>query len=108
MNRPEIKRISGNYDSLIVDIGRLLEQGRKKAYFAVNSILVKTYWEIGRRIFEYELSSGENTGYGSRLFERIASDLKKRYGKGFSRSNVVYMRLFYRKYPKSQTHCLTC
>ncbi len=51
----------------------------------------------------YEHASGESTGYGSGLFERIAKDLKKHYGKGFSRTNIIYMRLLYQKYPKSQT-----
>ncbi len=91
------------YSALITDIGNLLEQGRRHAYQSVNAILVKTYWEIGKRIVEYELSAGEKAGYGSKLFERIAVDLRENYGKGFSRSNVVYMRLFYQKYPKSQT-----
>src|SRR3989338_6550825 len=91
------------YISLISDIGALLEQGRKHAYRAVSSILVKTYWEIGKRIAEYELSVGENAGYGSKLFEKIASDLRPKYRRGFSRSNVVYMRLLYKKYKKSQT-----
>lgn len=103
MKRLKITNSSKNYDSLIINIGKLLEQGRRKAFAAVNSILVNTYWEIGRRIVEYELSAGENAGYGSGLFERIASDLKEKYGKGFSRSNVIYMRLFCQKYPKSQT-----
>ena len=42
------------YSSLITGIGSLLEQGRKQAYQAVNAILVKTYWEIGKRIVEFE------------------------------------------------------
>ncbi len=91
------------YSSLITDIGNLLEQGRKHAFQAVNSILVKTYWEIGKRIVEYEASFEEDAGYGSKLFERIASDLRMKHGKGFSRSNVVYMRLLYKKYTISQT-----
>jgi len=91
------------YSSLIDSIGSLLEQGRKQSYQAVNTILVKTYWEIGKRIVDYESLSGEDAGYGSKLFERIASDLRLKYGKGFSRSNVVYMRLLFKKYQKSQT-----
>ncbi len=91
------------YNSLILDIGSLLEQGRKRAYQAVNTILVRTYWGIGKRIVEYEALCREDAGYGSKLFERIASDLRTKHGKGFSRSNVVYMRLLHKKYPISQT-----
>ena len=34
------------YDELINDVGILLEEARKKVYYEVNHILVKTYWEI--------------------------------------------------------------
>lgn len=92
-----------NYQNLIKDIGKALEIGRKKAYKAVDNILVLTYWEIGRLIVEYEQKGEEKAEYGSKLFERVAKDLKENYGKGFSRTNVIYMRLLYLKYPKSQT-----
>ena len=92
-----------DYNKLIHTIGFILEQERKQACQTINSILVKTYWEIGRNIADYEQKNSEFAGYGSKLFETIAQDLKSRYGKGFSRSNVIYMRLLYLKYTKSQT-----
>ncbi len=61
------------------------------------------YWEVGKRIVEFEQSTNSVLEYGSGTFERLASDLRLKYGKGFSRSNVIYMRVFYLKYPKSQT-----
>jgi hypothetical protein len=98
-----IKGSESDYGALISNIGMLLEEGRRKALRAVNSILVQTYWEIGRHIVEFEYSNGKKAEYGSGLFEKIAHDLRAHYGKGFSRSNVIYMRLLYIKYPKSQT-----
>ena len=103
MNLKSQKPISKGYNILIKDIGSILEQGRKQAFTTINTILVKTYWEIGKRIVQYENENKEFAGYGSKLFELIAKDLRAKYGKGFSRSNVIYMRLFYLKYPKSQT-----
>ena len=97
------KPMSKGYGVLIKDIGSILEQGRKQAFAAINTILVKTYWEIGKRIVQYENENKEFAGYGSKLFELIAKDLRAGYGKGFSRSNIIYMRLFYLKYQKSQT-----
>ena len=91
------------YDQLISSVGLLLEKARKEVYSKVNEILVKTYWEIGRMIVSYERNTGMEAGYGSKLFENVARDLRRKYGLGFSRSNVIYMRLFYLKYPKSQT-----
>jgi predicted nuclease of restriction endonuclease-like (RecB) superfamily len=91
------------YRELLDSIGILLQQSRQKAFQQINSILVKTYWEIGRHIVVYEQESKEKAEYGSKLLDRIAKDLKNRFGKGFSRSNVFYFRRFYLAYPKVQT-----
>ena len=78
-----------------------MEEGRRRALQSVNSIIVQTYWAMGKKISEFEDSGGK--AYGSGLFEQIAKDLHLKYGKGFSRSNIIYMRLLYKLYPKSQT-----
>lgn len=92
-----------HYHGLLKDIGFLLENARKKAYYQVNQLLVKTYWEIGKRIIEFEQEGEEKAEYGERLIEKLSLDLKLRFGKGFSKSNITYMRLFYLKYNKSET-----
>lgn len=99
----QLIRPKKDYSSLITVIGFLLENGRRQAYQTVNTILVKTYWEIGKRIVEYEQHGKEKAEYGSALLENLSTDLKLKYGKGFSKSNLIYMRLFYLKYPKSET-----
>jgi len=91
------------YVGLVGDIGSILNEGRKQAAYAVNSILVKVYWEIGKRIIEFEQKGSERAKYGDELLIQLSKDLTLRYGKGFSRSNITYMRLFYLKYPKSET-----
>jgi len=99
----KIEPIKKEYSSLIDSIGVLLEQGRKQAYRAIDSILVKTYWEIGKQVIEYEQEGREKAEYGSALLDTLSKDLKLRYGKGFSRSNLYLMRQFYLKYPIIQT-----
>lgn len=91
------------YSNLISTIGELLDAARKTAYQQVNTILVKTYREIGRHIVEYEQWGKEKAEYGTKLFDKMSRDLKDRYGKGFSRTNLIYIRLLYLKYQKSQT-----
>lgn len=100
-----MKKLStqNKYKFLINNIGEVLEKGRQRMFISVNNILVKTYWEIGRLIVAYEQTGKNKAEYGSKIFEKIAKDLKEKYGKGFSRSNIIYMRLFYFKYQKSQT-----
>ena len=48
-----------NYSTLITDLASLVEQGRKTAVRYVNTVLVATYWLMGRRIVEYEQKGKE-------------------------------------------------
>ncbi len=91
------------YSSLITGIGILLEQGRRQAYQSVNSILVKTYWEIGKRIVEFEQQGKKRAEYGSALLDIISRDLTEKFGKGFSRDNLEKMRKFYLFFKNSET-----
>lgn len=90
------------YNNLINQIGDLLLRGREQASQSVNTILVQTYWLIGRHIVEFEQDGNEKAEYGSFLFEKLSKDLQNVYGKGFSRSNLLYMRKLYLKFPKSE------
>lgn len=83
------------YDGLMGGIAQLLEQSRHTAARAVNSILTATYWEIGRRIVEFEQGGEARAEYGSELLKRLAADLTARFGRGFSKSNLFQMRGFY-------------
>ena len=42
------------YDGLLTGVSELLEQARHAAVRSVNAIITATYWEMGRRIVEYE------------------------------------------------------
>ena len=92
-----------DYDRLIEQIGDLLQQGRTKAAYAVNNILVHTYWQIGRYIVEFEQGGLEKSEYGSKLLDRLSKSLTAMYGKGFSRSNMVYIRKLYGAFPIGET-----
>ncbi len=97
------------YKQLVSGIGQLLASGRESAAQQINTILVYTYWEIGRYIVEYEQKGNEKSEYGSQLFDKLSKDLTASYGKGFSRSNLLYMRKLYNNFPKRETlsHKLT-
>ena len=100
---------TNQYSNLIGQIGQILSSGRQRAIQSVNTILVLTYWEIGRYIVEFEQNGNERAEYGSQLFERLSKDLTLSYGKGFSRSNLLYMRKLYLNFQISETlsHKLT-
>lgn len=98
-----------SYVELIAQIGDLLALGREKAAHSINTILLQTYWKIGRYIVEFEQNGNEKAEYGTQLFERLSLDLTTTYGKGFGRSNLLYMRKLYLTFQISGTlsHKLT-
>ena len=91
-----------DYNELVSQISTTYNQGRQQAIQTVNIQLVTTYWEIGRYIVEFEQGGLERAVYGKSLINNLATDLSRLHGKGFSRSNLIYMRLFYLEYPISE------
>ncbi len=91
------------YLKLVDTIGNTIEGARMRAVRAVNNELLKANWEIGKYIVEYEQHGNEKAEYGSSLLTNLSKDLKSRFGKGFSKSNVYLMRQFYLKYQKFQS-----
>jgi predicted nuclease of restriction endonuclease-like (RecB) superfamily len=87
------------YAGLIGGIGELLETARRASARSVNAVMTATYWEIGRRMVEFEQGGKKRAGYGEQLLKRLAEDLTERFGKGFSYTNLNKYRQFYFAYP---------
>jgi predicted nuclease of restriction endonuclease-like (RecB) superfamily len=83
------------YTGLIGEIAGLLEHSRRTAARAVNNVLTGTYWEIGRRIVEFEQGGKARAEYGEGLIQRLARDLALQFGRGFSERNLWNMKDFY-------------
>ena len=64
----------------------------------MNSIVSAAYWEVGRRIVEFEQAGRTRADYGERIIEQLSIDLSKRYGRGFGRSNLFQIRAFHLAY----------
>lgn len=69
----------------------------------VNTTLLLTYWNVGRLIVEDEQNSARRAEYGKQVLKELSKRLTKDFGKGFSRSNLHWMRELYIKYPNCQT-----
>nr|MDQ2733163.1 PDDEXK nuclease domain-containing protein [Armatimonadota bacterium] len=93
---------AGGYVNLVRRISETYVAGRQRAYGAVNAQITETYWLIGHDIVEYEQGGSAKADYGRGLLQHLSRDLTLRHGKGFSRSNLVYMRLLYLRYPISE------
>ena len=87
------------YNQVLGGVVELLEQARRTSARAVNAFMTATYWEIGRRIVEFEQGGAGHAEYGAALLKRLAVDLSNRFGRGFSWRNLYQMRGFYLAYP---------
>lgn len=99
---PAVEDLPG-YDEVLAGISDLLDRARHSAARAVNSILTPTYWEVGRRVVEFEQRGQARAAYGEGLWKRLADDLTARHGRGFSKSNIALMRAFYLQWEIFQT-----
>lgn len=95
--KPHTKDIKG-YNTILSDVAELLESARRVSARATNAIMTATYWEIGRRIVEFEQKGHIKADYGEQLIERLSSDLTERFGRGFGRRNLFQIRSFYLSY----------
>lgn len=115
MNGIEIQHIGQlpsddpEYVRLISLISDLWEEAKAKAAIAVNTELLDANWKTGQYIVEFEQGGNPKAKYGEKLITNLAKDLTRLRGKGFSRSNLIYMRKLYLTFPKSETlsHQLT-
>ena len=87
----------------IQDIKALLQSARTQAYQAINQIMTKTYFEIGKKIVEEEQKGKSRASYGKELLKNLSIELTKEYGKGFSVTNLKNMRQFYLSFQNRQT-----
>lgn len=90
------------YAAVHTEIVTLLDSARTVAARSVNALMTASYWEIGRRIVEFEQGGHERAHYGQALIARLAADLSARFGRGFSKRNLEQMRLFYLAWPADE------
>ena len=91
--------MGNSYLGLVSSISELLEAARRASARTVNAFMTATYWEIGRRIVEFEQRGEKRAEYGKALLERLSQDLTLRYGRGFARPNLIRFRQFYLAFP---------
>ncbi len=87
--------IPRDLESVYVSIRKILDDARGKVMRTVNFAMVRAYWEIGRIIVEEEQSGKERAEYGKALIEELSKRLAADYGRGFTTTNLWYMRQFY-------------
>lgn len=85
--------------TLVSTLRAVITSARTQVLRAVDTVQVRTCWEIGRHIIEFEQAGAARAEYGARLIVSLAANLTAEFGKGFDASNLRYMRLFYYAFP---------
>ena len=97
-----ITALEERYQSVVDGVARLIDTARHSTAHSVNAVMTAAYWLVGRYIVEFEQEGDERAEYRTALNERLATNLAKRFGRGFSRQNIWQMRLFCHTYPSER------
>ena len=85
------------YGKFLASLKGHIRNAQLSAASTLQRELTALYWHIGREI----LLRQEKEGWGTKVVDRLASDLQAEFPEmaGFSRSNLLYMRGFAEAYP---------
>jgi predicted nuclease of restriction endonuclease-like (RecB) superfamily len=85
-------------NALLSEIREIILNARKTIARGIDKLQVLTSFEIGRRIVEHEQQGIARAAYGKEILKELSIRLTEEFGRGFSRSNLEYMRKFYLAY----------
>lgn len=89
---------SKSYRDLLASLKTQIRTAQVRAAVAVNNELVMLYWGIGKAI----LSRQKEDGWGTKVIERLAKDLRLEFPdmQGLSPRNLGYMKAFAEAWPE--------
>ena len=85
--------------TLVGQLRALISDARHQVLRSVDAIQVRTCWEIGRHVVEFEQGGEVRAEYGKRLLPRLAESLTAEFGRGFDERNLRNMRAFFQSFP---------
>lgn len=88
-----------NNAKMIEEITNLVNEVKSNLANEINKSIVYVYWNIGKIIVSNESEYNNRLEYGKEVLKGLSDELTKYLGKGYSVSNLKYMRMFYKSYP---------
>ena len=89
-----------NIDAHVIDdIRTIITRARNKAYQSINETLIRSNWEIGKRIVEEEQLGKQRADYGIQLIKSISQQLTTEFGSGYGVRNLAYFKQLYQYFP---------
>jgi len=93
-----VQRVKG-LDGLLGQLSALILEARQQVLRAADIVQVRTCWQVGRHIVEFEQKGAGRAKYGAKLLNRLAERLMAEFGKGFDERNLRHMRAFFQAFP---------
>ena len=86
-------------NKMVNEITILINEVKSKVSKEINNSIIYVYWNIGRIIVSTENEYNNRLEYGKEVLKGLSNELTKLLGKGYSYTNLKYMRIFYKTYP---------
>ena len=91
--------IEKNNTKMIDEITTLINEVKSNLAKEINKSIIYAKWNVGRIIVSNENEFNNRLEYGKEVLKGLSDELTKHLGKGYSISNLKYMRVFYKAYP---------
>jgi predicted nuclease of restriction endonuclease-like (RecB) superfamily len=88
-------------ESLIRELGELIENAQRQVAVTANAALTTLYWQVGRRV-RTDVLEGRRAEYGGKLLETIGRQLQSRYGRSFGEKSLHHMIRFAEAFPDAE------
>ena len=88
-----------NNSKMVQEITSLVNEVKSNLSSEINKSIIYVYWNIGRIIVKHENENNNRLEYGKEVLKGLSTELTKYLGKGYSVSNLKYMRTFFKAYP---------
>lgn len=102
-----MSKIQKNSFPLFENVKTVITETQQNVVRNVNSAMTLAYFRIGKMIVEDEQDGQERAGYAKDTIASLSDKLCEEFGKGYSTSNLEYMRSFYLTYQNRISQSLT-
>jgi predicted nuclease of restriction endonuclease-like (RecB) superfamily len=84
--------------ALVEQVRSIVQAARRTAVNNINSLQIRTNFEIGRLIVEHKQQGQQRAAYGKETLKAVSASLSAEFGRGFSETNLRFMRQFFLNY----------
>lgn len=89
---------SAEVNPLFMSVKALIEESRSQVVRNVNTVMIHTYFHIGKMIVHEQQNGNERAEYAEEIVAALSRSLSAEYGKGYSKRNLDYFKQFYLLY----------